>query len=61
MRLYNYQQDIIDKLKQYNKCALYMEAGTGKTITSSTKAVAYNIPIIIIAPKAVIPQWIKHF
>ncbi len=61
MRLYKYQREIIDKLKPYNKCALYMEAGTGKTFTSSTKAVSYNVPIIIVAPKAVIPQWIKHF
>ncbi len=61
MKLYKYQQDIIDKLKPYNKCALYLEAGCGKTHTSSCKAVSYNVPIIVVAPKAVIPQWVEHF
>lgn len=61
LKLYNYQQEIIEQLKPYNKVALYMEAGTGKTATSSFKAVAYNVPIIVIAPKAVIAQWVEHF
>lgn len=59
--LYKYQRDIINKLKTYNKCALYLEAGCGKTHTSSHKAVSYNVPIIVVAPKAVIPQWVEHF
>ena len=61
MKLYKYQQDIINKLKPYNKCALYLEAGCGKTHTSSCKAVSYKVPIIVVAPKAVIPQWVEHF
>lgn len=61
MKLYKYQQEIIDHLAPYNKCALYLEAGTGKTATSSHKAVSYNVPIIVVAPKAVIPQWVEHF
>lgn len=61
MRLYKYQQGIIDHLAPYNRCALYMEAGTGKTTTSSHKAVKYNVPIIVVAPKAVITQWVEHF
>lgn len=61
MKLYKYQSDILNKLKPYNKVALYMEAGTGKTATSSHKAVAYNVPIIVVAPKAVCSQWIEHF
>ena len=59
--LYNYQQKIIADLKPYNKVALYLEAGCGKTHTSSYKAVSYNVPIIVVAPKAVIPQWVEHF
>lgn len=61
MKLYKYQRDIIDKLEPYNKCALYLEAGCGKTHTSSHKAVSYNVPIVVVAPKAVIPQWVEHF
>lgn len=61
MKLYKYQSDILNKLKPYNKVALYMEAGTGKTATSSHKAVTYNVPIIVVAPKAVCSQWIEHF
>lgn len=48
-------------LEPYNKVALYMEAGTGKTATSSHKAVTYGVPIIVVAPKAVCSQWIEHF
>lgn len=61
MKLYKYQSDILNKLKPYNKVALYMEAGTGKTATSSHKAVTYGVPIIVVAPKAVCSQWIEHF
>lgn len=61
MKLYKYQRDILKSLEQYNKVALYMEAGTGKTATSSHKAVTYGVPIIVVAPKAVCSQWIEHF
>lgn len=61
MKLYKYQSDILKSLEPYNKVALYMEAGTGKTATSSHKAVAYKVPIIVVAPKAVCSQWIEHF
>lgn len=61
MKLYKYQSDILKSLKSYNKVALYMEAGTGKTATSSHKAVTYNVPIIVVAPKAVCSQWVEHF
>lgn len=61
IKLYKYQQDILDSLEPFNKCALYMEAGTGKTATSSNKAVTYNVPIIVVAPKAVCAQWSEHF
>lgn len=61
MKLYKYQSDILKSLEQYNKVALYMEAGTGKTLTSSSKATSYNVPILVVAPKAVIPQWVEHF
>lgn len=61
MKLYKYQSDILKSLEPYNKVALYMEAGTGKTATSSYKAVTYGVPIIVVAPKAVCSQWIEHF
>lgn len=61
MKLYKYQSDILKSLEPYNKVALYMEAGTGKTATSSHKAVSYNVPIIVVAPKAVCSQWFEHF
>ena len=61
MKLYKYQSDILKLLEPYNKVALYMEAGTGKTATSSHKAVTYGVPIIVVAPKAVCSQWIEHF
>lgn len=61
MKLYKYQSDILKSLEPYNKVALYMEAGTGKTATSSHKAVSYGVPIVVVAPKAVCSQWFEHF
>lgn len=32
--LYNYQKNIVNDLKDFNSCALFMDVGTGKSITS---------------------------
>lgn len=32
--LYEYQKKIVDSLKEFNSCALFMDVGTGKSITS---------------------------
>lgn len=59
--LYAHQVKMLADLYEHNRCAMYMEMGTGKTITATIKAASYNKPILIVCPKSVIVQWIECF
>lgn len=59
--LYPHQVDILARLYKHNKCAMYLEMGTGKTITASIKAASYKKPVLIVSPKSVIQQWLECF
>lgn len=59
--LYPHQVEILAKLHKYNKCGMFLEMGTGKTITGAIKATSYHKPILIVCPKVVIPQWLECF
>lgn len=59
--LYSHQVDVLGKLYKHNKCAMFLEMGTGKTITGAIKAASYHIPILIVCPKSVIQQWFDCF
>ena len=52
---------MLQQLQDYNKCALYLDMGLGKTFTGSVKAVSFEDPILIICPKSLIHQWMQHF
>lgn len=60
-KLYSHQIEVLGKLYKYNKCALYLDMGLGKTITGAIKATSYHNPILIICPKSVMRQWIECF
>lgn len=59
--LYPHQVDVLGRLYKYNKCAMFLEMGLGKTITGAIKSTSYNKPILIICPKSLIDQWIECF
>lgn len=59
--LYPHQVEVLGKLYKHNKCAMFLEMGTGKTITGAIKATSYHKPVLIVCPKSVIPQWIECF
>lgn len=61
MKLYNHQLDVLKRLEPYNKCAMYLDMGLGKSATGAVKASSYHKPILIICPKSVIPQWENTF
>ena len=61
MELYEYQKRVLQQTSSFNKVAYYLDMGCGKTITGSHKAVSFNAPILIVCPKALIPQWLEHF
>lgn len=59
--LYNYQVKILADLYNHKSAGIFYEMGLGKTIIGSIKATSYKIPILIISPKSVCPQWLEHF
>lgn len=59
--LYPHQVQILADLYNYNKCAMFLEMGLGKTITGGIKSTSFNKPILIVCPKSLIQQWIEHF
>lgn len=61
IKLYEHQKHVLNKVKDHNKCALYLDMGLGKTITATVKATSYKMPILIVCPKSVITQWIECF
>lgn len=59
--LYPHQVEILGNLYEYNKCALFLDMGLGKTITGAIKATSYHKPILTICPKSVMRQWEECF
>lgn len=59
--LYPHQVEVLGRLYKYNKCAMFLEMGLGKTITGAIKSTSYHKPILIICPKSLIDQWIDCF
>lgn len=60
-RLYPHQVKTLAELYNYNKCAMYLDMGLGKSATGAVKATSYKKPVLIICPKSVIPQWEDTF
>lgn len=52
---------MLKQLEHYNKCALYLDMGLGKTYTGSVKATSFDKPILIVCPKSTCEQWLEHF
>lgn len=60
-QLYRFQNDILDNVKDFNKCALYCGLGTGKTLMSLTKAHSmYTGYILIVCQKSKIEDWVNE-
>lgn len=58
MELFNYQKKILECLKDKKSCGLFMEAGTGKTITSLYKHKSFNNDyLIVICPASKVKEW----
>lgn len=59
--LYPHQVKTLASLYTYNKCAMFLDMGLGKSATGAVKATSYHKPVLIICPKSVIPQWEECF
>jgi len=56
-----YQQEAIDFTdSEYSNFLLDMDCGLGKTFVAYKISEKYNLPTIIIAPKAIVHQWVDE-
>lgn len=62
MNLYEFQKDILEKTKEKNKVAYYLDMGLGKTFIGSEKMIELNTEFnLVICQKSKVTDWIKHF
>lgn len=62
MKLFDYQQEILNKVKNRNKVALFLDMGLGKTFVGSEKLIQLNEKInLVVCQKSKIIDWISHF
>lgn len=61
IKLYEHQKEVLQQTKDFNKVAYYLDMGLGKTYCGSCKAVSFKVPILIVCPKSLVPQWLDHF
>lgn len=62
MKLFNHQIEALEKTKEFNKCAYYLDMGLGKTFIGSEKMISFGTNInLIICQKSKIADWINHF
>lgn len=61
MELYKHQVQVLEVLKDKNKCALFLDMGLGKTFIASEKMKQLNENLnIIVCPKSVVNTWENH-
>ncbi len=62
MKLFNHQIEALEKTKEFNKCAYYLDMGLGKTFIGSEKMISFGTSgNLIICQKSKINDWINHF
>ena len=61
VKLFPYQEKIIEEIKDRKRCLLAMEMGTGKTYVATEKLATIDFEYcLVICPKSLIPMWIEH-
>ena len=61
MKLYQHQEEALERTKTFNKCAYYHDMGLGKTFTGSEKMRMLDNNInLIICQKSKVADWIEH-
>lgn len=62
MKLFDFQQKVLDKTKCFNRVAYFLDMGLGKTFVGSEKMKQLGAKInLVICQKSKIPDWIEHF
>lgn len=62
MRLYPYQSEALELIKDKNRCAIYYDMGLGKTYIGAEKLRQLGAKVnLVICQKSKIDDWINHF
>lgn len=61
MNLYPHQISVLEKTKDKNRAAYYLDMGLGKTFVGSEKAASFSQKILLVCQKSKIKDWIEHF
>lgn len=61
MKLFDFQQAVLDQTDGLNRVAYYLDMGLGKTFVGAEKAMSLNKDILIVCQKSKIDDWKEHF
>ena len=62
MKLFDFQQAVLDQTDGLNRVAYYLDMGLGKTFVGAEKSVSFDEPVIlIVCQKSKVQDWIDHF
>lgn len=62
MKLYEFQEDVLDQSKELNKVAYYYDMGLGKTFIGAEKLIRLNARVnLVVCQKSKIKDWDDHF
>ena len=62
MKLFDYQQERLERTKDFNRVAYYWDMGTGKTFVGAEKMVQLNERVnLILCQKSKVNDWYDHF
>lgn len=60
MKLFPHQSKALDKTKDFNRVAYYLDMGLGKTFVGGEKAKQLDKPLLVICQKSKIEDWVQH-
>lgn len=62
VELYPSQQEMLDEIKDKNRCAIYAGVGSGKTFIGSEKLMSFGTSWnLVICQKSQVEYWVNHF
>lgn len=62
MELYQHQTDVLNRTKNFNRVAYYLDMGLGKTFVGSEKMLRLHERVnLVVCQKSKVEDWVKHF
>ena len=62
IKLYEHQKTILEQVRPFNRCGIYVDMGGGKTFIGSEKMTELNATVnLLICQKSKVADWVDHF